>query len=83
MDRAVGAKIADYLIKPVNPNQVLISIKKCLHQKELVQVESTAGYQSNYSQLANDINKASTFEDFTGQRRLCQIHPAQLRELVP
>ena len=47
MDRAVGAKIADYLIKPVNPNQVLISIKKCLHQKELVQVESTAGYQSN------------------------------------
>lgn len=65
MDRAVGAKIADYLIKPVNPNQVLISIKKCLHQKELVKVESTAGYQSDYSQLAEDINKANTFGDFT------------------
>ena len=36
MDQAVGSKIADYLIKPVNPNQILSSIKKNLHSDRLV-----------------------------------------------
>ena len=36
MDKAVGSKIADYLIKPVNPNQVLLSIKKNVHSQQLV-----------------------------------------------
>ncbi len=36
MDQAVGSKIADYLIKPVNPSQILLSIKKNLHSAQLV-----------------------------------------------
>ena len=36
MDQAVGSKIADYLIKPVNPNQILLAIKKSLHSSQLV-----------------------------------------------
>ena len=46
MDKAVGSKIADYLIKPVNPNQVLLSIKKNVHSQQLVTEQSTADYRS-------------------------------------
>ena len=41
MDKAVGSKIADYLIKPVNPNQVLLSIKKHVHSQQLVTEQTT------------------------------------------
>ena len=36
MDQAIGSKIADYLIKPVNPNQILLSLKKNIHRKDIV-----------------------------------------------
>ena len=45
MDQAVGNKIADYLIKPVNPNQILLSIKKNLHSPELVAQKASTGYR--------------------------------------
>ena len=45
MEMAIGSKIADYLIKPVNPNQVLLSLKKILKGKELVTQQATRGYQ--------------------------------------
>jgi two-component system response regulator containing pglZ domain len=64
MDRAVGAKIADYLIKPVNPSQVLISLKKHVHERELVSAETTTAYQTNYLQLGEAINSALTWEDW-------------------
>ena len=64
MDRAVGAKIADYLIKPVNPNQILISIKKHVHERELVSVGTTSAYQTNYLQIGDRINSAATWEDW-------------------
>ena len=40
MEQAVGSKIADYLIKPVNPNQILVAIKKHLHSERLVSVDN-------------------------------------------
>ena len=45
MNQAIGAKIADYLIKPVNPNQILLSLKKNIHQKEIVTEVTQSGYQ--------------------------------------
>ena len=45
MEMAIGSKIADYLIKPVNPNQVLLSLKKILEGRELVTQATTRGYQ--------------------------------------
>jgi DNA-binding response OmpR family regulator len=42
MDKAIGSKIADYLIKPVNPNQVLLSLKKNIHSRQLVTEQATA-----------------------------------------
>ncbi len=64
MDQAVGSKIADYLIKPVNPNQILLSIKKNLHSSELVSVKSSTGYQQNFGSISNLINSAETMDDW-------------------
>src|ERR1035437_4724559 len=42
MEAAIGAKISDYLIKPVNPNQILLALKKNLKQKELISSQTTS-----------------------------------------
>jgi DNA-binding NtrC family response regulator len=49
MEEAIGSKIADYLIKPVNPNQILLSIKKNLDQSKLVSQKTNSNYQHNFS----------------------------------
>lgn len=64
MNQAIGNKIADYLIKPVNPNQILLSIKKNLHSGALVAQTATSDYQQQFQKLAMLINCASTFEDW-------------------
>lgn len=64
MDEAIGSKIADYLIKPVNPKQILLSIKKNLQLKELVSRKTTASYQTQFGELGNLINRAMTFDDW-------------------
>ncbi|MCM1162927.1 MAG: PglZ domain-containing protein [Muribaculaceae bacterium] len=60
MDQAVGNKIADYLIKPVNPNQILLSIKKNLHSDELVSQQASTDYRQDFSRIAGMIDSAST-----------------------
>ena len=52
MDQAIGSKIADYLIKPVNPNQILLSLKKNIHSKDIVTEVTQSGYQQDYQQIA-------------------------------
>jgi len=64
MDQARGSKIADYLIKPVNPNQILLTIKKNTESLRLVSEQTTSLYQSKFSQLGLDINMAGTFDDW-------------------
>ena len=51
MEEAIGSKIADYLIKPVNPNQILLSIKKNLDNKRLISEKTTQGYQQEFRQI--------------------------------
>lgn len=51
MDEAIGSQIADYLIKPVNPNQVLLSLKKIIDNKRLVAEKTTVSYQQQFSEL--------------------------------
>ncbi len=65
MEEAIGFKIADYLIKPVNPNQILLSIKKNLDTKRLVSEKTLSGYQSEFSQLGLKIAEANTFDAWT------------------
>ncbi len=64
MDKAVGSKIADYLIKPVNPNQVLLSIKKNVHSQQLVTEQTTADYRSEFGRIASSFADARTFDDW-------------------
>lgn len=64
MDAAIGSQIADYLIKPVKPNQILLSIKKNLDNKKLISRETTSAYQSTFAQISMDINMAQGFDDW-------------------
>lgn len=59
METAIGSKISDYLIKPVNPNQILLSIKKNLDTKKLVTRETTSAYQAEFRNLGELINRSS------------------------
>ena len=54
MDKAVGSKIADYLIKPVNPNQVLLSIKKNVHSQQLV-TEQLKSWKTSFGNVFRTI----------------------------
>lgn len=56
MDEAIGSQIADYLIKPVNPNQVLLSIKKTLDRSRLISEKTTTDYQKEFRNLFMQIN---------------------------
>jgi len=51
MDEAIGRQITDYLIKPVNPNQVLLSLKKIIDNKRLVAEQTTTAYQQQFREL--------------------------------
>ena len=64
MDEALGSKISDYLIKPVNPKQILLTIKKNIDTKRLVTEKTTSSYQSQFAQLGMQINSAATFEEW-------------------
>ncbi len=64
MDQAVGNNIADYLIKPVNPNQILLSIKKNLHSDKLVSQTAATDYQQEFGRLSMLINDARDIHDF-------------------
>lgn len=65
MDQAVGAKIADYLIKPVNPNQILLSIKKHVHSRDLETEKTTADYRSAFGQIGMQIGQANSFAQWS------------------
>ncbi|WP_461534178.1 T9SS response regulator signal transducer PorX [Sinomicrobium sp.] len=64
MEEAIGSKIADYLIKPVNPNQILLSLKKNLDNSRLVSEKTTANYQQEFRKIAMDMSMANTYEDW-------------------
>jgi len=65
MEAAIGSEIADYLIKPVKPNQVLLAIKKILDQRRLITEKTTTDYRQEFSRITNMISAASTFTDWT------------------
>ena len=56
MEEAIGSNIADYLIKPVNPNQILLTIKKNLDSGKLVSQTTNTGYQREFGQLGMQLN---------------------------
>jgi CheY-like chemotaxis protein len=64
MEEAIGNKIADYLIKPVNPNQILLSLKKNLDHSRLVSEKTTSNYQQEFRKIAMDLSMVNSFEEW-------------------
>ena len=64
MNQAIGNKIADYLIKPVNPNQLFLSIKKNLHKSDIISTATTINYQQEFGRIGMQINDSLTTDDW-------------------
>ena len=64
MNQAIGSKIADYLIKPVNPSQILLTLKKNIHEREIVTEITQTGYQQDFSQISMLIDNCQTLNDW-------------------
>jgi len=62
MEDAIGSKIADYLIKPVNPNQILLSLKKNLDHSRLITEKTTSNYQQEFRKISMDMSSINSFE---------------------
>jgi CheY-like chemotaxis protein len=90
MEEAIGSNIADYLIKPVNPNQILLSIKKNLDQSKLVSQKTNSNYQAEFGQLGMQLNgrlDANEWADLYGklvfwELELEKIEDSGMREIL-
>lgn len=65
MDDAIGSKIADYLIKPVNPNQILLALKKALNNRRLVSEKTNTDYRKEFGQIGMTINDNLSWQEWT------------------
>ncbi|MGI6719099.1 MAG: PglZ domain-containing protein [Bacteroidales bacterium] len=64
MENAIGSNIADYLIKPVNPNQILLSLKKNLENKVLVDQKTTRSYQEEFRNISMNLSDNMNFSEW-------------------
>ncbi len=61
MEDAIGSNISDYLIKPVKPNQILLSLKKNLENKKLISEKTTHAYQQEFRNIGMEISNKPDF----------------------
>jgi CheY-like chemotaxis protein len=64
MEEAIGSKIADYLIKPVNPNQILLSLKKNLDHSRLISEKTTLDYQKEFRKISMELGSVNSYEEW-------------------
>ena len=64
MEEAIGSKIADYLIKPVNPHQILLSLKKNLDHSRLISQKTTLDYQKEFRKITMEMAMVNSYEDW-------------------
>ena len=64
MEQAIGSQIADYILKPVNPNQVLLSLKKNLQEDTLVEQKTILEYQQEFRNLSMELSYLKTYQDW-------------------
>ncbi|MFC2440760.1 MAG: PglZ domain-containing protein [Segatella maculosa] len=69
MNQAIGSKIADYLIKPVNPNQILIALKKNIHKREIVTEVTQSSYRQDFQNIALQMMACRNFDDWVAVYR--------------
>jgi len=64
MEDAIGSNIVDFLIKPVNPNQILLSLKKNIENKRIVNEKTSMAYQQDFRNISIQINDSMSFNDW-------------------
>lgn len=64
MEDAIGSNIADYLIKPVKPNQILLSLKRNLENRKLVSEKSTISYQQEFRKIGLDLSNQLSYSEW-------------------
>lgn len=69
MEQAIGEKIADYLIKPVNPSQILLCLKKHIHQQAIVNEQVQQNYRQEWSDISYMIDTSTTMEEWKAIER--------------
>ena len=64
MEDAIGSQISDYLIKPVNPNQILLSLKKILENKRLIREKTSSAYQQEFRHIGMTLSERLSFVEW-------------------
>lgn len=64
MEQAIGQKISDYLIKPVNPLQILMSLKKVVNSQEIIMEKTTVNYRAEFMRISNEISDKLSSEQW-------------------
>ncbi len=90
MEEAIGSQIDDYLIKPVNPNQILLTLKKIVDNKRLISEKTATDYQQEFRNIAMDINSGPDFKEWVGiykriiawELRLDDSNNSQMKEIL-
>lgn len=83
MNQAIGSNIADYLIKPVNPNQLLLSIKKNIHERSLKTETATQGYREEFAKLSSQISESMSLEEWKNLYRKLVYWDLELDKSAP
>ena len=81
MEQAIGQHIADYLIKPVHPNQILMCLKKHIHGKAILTQETTNNYRMEFSDISYMIQTANTWDEFAAIHRTLVQWDLQLQDV--
>jgi len=81
MEDAIGSKIADYLIKPVNPNQILLSLKKILNHSTLISQKTNSNYQQEFRQLGMQLGGRMDAEEWSEMYKKLVFWELQLENL--
>ncbi len=90
MEEAIGRQIADYILKPVNPNQVILSLKKVLQSDKIIEEKTIVDYQQEFRQISMDLMEVQTYEDWqtlynklvSWEIRLDKVQEEGLREIL-
>lgn len=83
MDQAVGSRIDDFLLKPVNPRQILHTLKKLLEAPRLVTEQAATSYRRDFIEIDNEIRDASTFVQWASLYRRLITGRMELNENAP
>jgi CheY-like chemotaxis protein len=80
MEDALGAQIADYLIKPVKPSQILLALKKVLENKRFVTAKVNAGYQQDFRNIAMQFFDDNGFQEWVDIYRKLMFWEGKMEE---